>query len=95
MTAVNAHSVPTTFRWHWHAWGWTNPGRTSAFFRHSLHMVTCSVPLFLDYVGKLQRCWVDPKSLFCHSSGSRALADMQDASTYGLDQMPAVEPTIA
>lgn len=70
------------------------------------HQLVCSLSrslcrqLFLclpsqPYIKKLHKCWVDPKSLSHHTSDGRALVSMQNASSDGLGQMPAVEPSIA
>lgn len=56
---------------------------------------TFSVPPFQPYIEELHKCWPDPKSLSYHTNDSRALASMQNAGSYGLDRMPAVEPSIA
>ena len=62
----------------------------SAFFRHVPPQDTNSI-----YIEELQRCWPDPRSLSHHTSDSRALASMPNASKHGLDRMPALAPTIA
>ncbi|CAL8337948.1 unnamed protein product [Boreogadus saida] len=67
----------------------------SAFFRRVPPQDIISVPPSQPYIEELQRCWPDRRSLSHHTSDSRALASMQNASKHGLDRMPAVEPTIA
>ena len=67
----------------------------SAFFRRVLPQDTFSVPPSQPYIEELHRCWPDPRSLSHHTSDSRALASMQNASKHGLDRMPAIEQTIA
>ncbi|KAL0148966.1 hypothetical protein M9458_055770, partial [Cirrhinus mrigala] len=54
-----------------------------------------TLPPSKDFIDELQKCWANPKSLTHHTSASRALAAMQDADTYGLGQMPKVDPIIA
>ncbi|CAL8378924.1 unnamed protein product [Boreogadus saida] len=67
----------------------------SAFFRRVPPLDTFSVPPSQPYIEELHRCWPDPRYLSHHTSNSRALASMQNASKHGLDRMPAVELTIA
>ena len=67
----------------------------SAFFRRVPPQDTFSVPPSQPYIEELHRCWPDPRSLSHHTSDSRALASMQNASKHGLDRTSAVEPTIA
>lgn len=69
--------------------------RQSAFFRGTTEPSTLIVPPSAPYIEELQRCWADPR-LFSHlPRDCRALAAMQDASTYGLQNMPNIEPTMA
>ncbi|XP_074505795.1 uncharacterized protein LOC141775954 [Sebastes fasciatus] len=49
----------------------------------------------VPYIEELHKCWPDPKSLSHNTTDGRALASMQNADTYGLGKMPAVEPSIA
>ncbi|KAJ8364207.1 hypothetical protein SKAU_G00130380 [Synaphobranchus kaupii] len=58
---------------------------TSAFFKRALQPSAFSVPPLKDYIEELHKCWEDPKSFSHHTSGTRALAAMQNTSTYGLD----------
>uniref|UniRef100_UPI0037E7B013 uncharacterized protein n=1 Tax=Semicossyphus pulcher TaxID=241346 RepID=UPI0037E7B013 len=67
----------------------------SAFFKWIPPQATFSVPPSLPFIGELHKCWPDPKSFSHHTSDSRALASMQNTSSYGLDRMPAVETSIA
>jgi hypothetical protein len=68
---------------------------SSAFFRGSAQPSPLTIPPSKDYIEELQRCWANPRSLTHPTSASRALAAMQDADTYGLGQMPKVDPFIA
>ncbi|KAI7807002.1 putative disrupted in schizophrenia 1 protein-like [Triplophysa rosa] len=68
---------------------------TSAFFRGSTQPSPLTIRPSRDYIDELQKCWANPKSLTHHTSASRALAAMQDADTFGLDQMPKIDPIIA
>lgn len=67
----------------------------SAFFRGSTQPSSLSVPPSAPYIEELQRCWADPRRLSHLPSDCRALAAMQDALTYGLQQMPNIEPSVA
>ncbi len=68
---------------------------TSAFFRGSAQQSLLTIPPSKDYIDELQKCWANPKSLTHHTSAGKALAAMQDADTFGLGQMPKVDPIIA
>ncbi|KAI7806468.1 putative disrupted in schizophrenia 1 protein-like [Triplophysa rosa] len=68
---------------------------TSAFIRGSSQPSPLTIPPSRDYIDEFQKCWANPKSLTHHTSASRALATMQDADTFGLGQMPKVDPFIA
>ncbi|XP_074470437.1 uncharacterized protein LOC141754903 [Sebastes fasciatus] len=68
---------------------------SSAFFRWAPPLAGFSVPPSQPYIEELHKCWPDPKSLSHHTTDGRALASMQNADTYGLGKMPAVEPSIA
>ena len=50
------------------------------------------VPPSAPYIEELQRCWADPRRFSPLPGDCRALANMQDASAYGLDRMPNNEP---
>ncbi|KAG7270951.1 hypothetical protein CRUP_015388 [Coryphaenoides rupestris] len=52
-----------------------------------------TVPSSEEYLRELQACWRDTEALSCLTSDGRTLAGMQDAERYGLDHMPAIEPT--
>lgn len=67
----------------------------SAFFQHSTAPSGFSVPPSAPYIAELQRCWAVPRRFAHRTSDDRALANMQDAATYGLGSMPGVEPTLA
>lgn len=71
------------------------PPRQSAFFRGSTQPSVLTVPPSAPYIEELQRCWADPKRFSHLPSDCRALAAMQDAPAYGLQQMPNIEPSMA
>jgi len=68
---------------------------SSAFFRGMAKPSALSIPPSKDYIGELQRCWAIPKSLTDHTTARRALAAMHKPDSYGLGQMPKVDPFIA
>lgn len=68
---------------------------TSAFFRGLAQPSLLTIPASIFFINELQECWANPKSLMLHTSASRALVVMQDADTFGLGQMPKVDPIIA
>lgn len=67
----------------------------SAFFRRTSQTEAFSVPPSTPYIEELQRCWADPRCLSHLPSNCRALANMRDASSYGLECMPNIEPSVA
>lgn len=67
----------------------------SAFFRGPTQPPTLEVPPSAPFIEELQRCWADPSRLSHLPSDCRALAAMQDASSYGLQRMPSIEPSVA
>ncbi|XP_062372037.1 uncharacterized protein LOC134059609 [Sardina pilchardus] len=71
------------------------PAPASAFFRRAPAPVHFTVPPSEEYLRELQACWRDSRALSHATSDGRTLAAMQDASKFGLDRMPVVEPTIA
>ncbi len=68
---------------------------SSAFFRGAARPSVLSIPPSKYYIDELQKCWANPKTLTHHTSASRALAAMKEAESYGLGQMPEVDPFIA
>ncbi|XP_073732290.1 uncharacterized protein [Misgurnus anguillicaudatus] len=73
----------------------TQPAPASAFFRRVPASVSFTAPPSEEYLRELQACWRDSRALSHATSDGRTLAAMQDAQKFGLDRMPAVEPTIA
>ncbi|XP_075325299.1 uncharacterized protein LOC142383412 [Odontesthes bonariensis] len=71
------------------------PASASAFFRRSSTPAELTVPPSEEYLRELQTFWRDPRAPARPTADARTLAAMQDASKFGLDRMPAVEPTIA
>ena len=71
------------------------PAQASAFFRRGPAPTSFTVPPSEEYLGELHACWRDSRALSHALSDCRTLAAMQDAPKFGLDRMPAVEPTIA
>ena len=71
------------------------PAPASAFFRRGLAPASFTVPPSEEYLRELHACWRDPRAHSHATSDGRSLAAMQDAPKFGLDRMPAVEPTIA
>ena len=69
--------------------------QASAFFRRGPAPTSFTVPPSEEYLGELHACWRDSRALSHALSDCRTLAAMQDAPKFGLDRMPAVEPTIA
>lgn len=69
--------------------------RQSAFFRGPAQPSKLAVPPSAPYIEELRRCWADPRRLSHLPSDCRALATMQDAPVYGLQQMPNIEPSMA
>lgn len=67
----------------------------NAFFRGAVEQTAFVVPPSAPYIEELQSCWVDPRQLSHRPSDCRALSAMQDASTYGLEAMPSIEPSVA
>ena len=67
----------------------------SAFFRQAAPPATFAVPPSAPFVEELQRCWADPRQFTHLPSECRALANMRDAPSYGLDRMPTIEPALA
>ncbi|KAK0141172.1 hypothetical protein N1851_021814 [Merluccius polli] len=67
----------------------------SAFFQQAAPPATFAVPPSAPFVEELQRCWADPRQFSHIPSECRALANMRDASSYGLDRMPTIEPALA
>jgi len=68
---------------------------SSSFFRGTAKPSALSIPPSKDYIEELQKCWANPKSLTHHTTASRALAAMHEPDSYGLGQMPKVDPFIA
>ncbi len=68
---------------------------SNAFFRGAARTSVLSIPPCKDYIDELQKCWANPKTHTHQASASRALAAMQEAESYGLGQMPEVDPFIA
>lgn len=68
---------------------------SNAFFKHAPQPSAFKVPPSEPYINELQRCWPDPKAFLHLPSDCRALAAMKDAAQYGLDQMPAIDASIA
>ena len=66
----------------------------SAFFREAPTATTFCVPPSAPFMEELKICWVDPRCYSYLPSDCRALANMQGASSCGLDRMPGIEPTI-
>ena len=71
------------------------PAPASAFFRRGPAPSSFTVPPSEEYLRELHACWRDPRAHSRATSDGRSLAAMQDAPKFGLDRMPAVEPTIA
>ncbi|XP_056269652.1 uncharacterized protein LOC130193228 [Pseudoliparis swirei] len=71
------------------------PPQVSAFFRRTSVPAAFSVPPSEDYLRELHACWRDTSAHSRPSAEGRTLASMQDAAKYGLERMPAIEPTIA
>ncbi|KAG5281851.1 hypothetical protein AALO_G00049500 [Alosa alosa] len=67
----------------------------SAFFRQTPTATTLCVPPSAPFMEELQRCWADPRRFSHLPSDCRALANMQGASSCGLDKMPSIEPALA
>lgn len=67
----------------------------SAFFRQASPSAVFTVPPSAPFIEELQRCWADPRRFSHLPSDCRALANMQDASSHGLDSMPTIEPALA
>lgn len=61
--------------------------------RHSGRCIL-SVPLSQLYFEGLHKRWPNPKPLSHHTCDGRALATMQNASIYRLNQIPIMEPCI-
>ncbi|CAL8385973.1 unnamed protein product [Gadus morhua 'NCC'] len=71
------------------------PAPASAFFRRGPAPASFTVPPSEEYLRELHACWRDSRALSHATSDGLPLAAMQDAPKFGLDRMPAVEPTIA
>ncbi|KAK0138999.1 hypothetical protein N1851_024478 [Merluccius polli] len=67
----------------------------SAFFRGASRAGEFCVPPSAPFLEELQSCWADPRRLTRPSQSARALASMSAASSYGLDRMPDIEPSVA
>ena len=67
----------------------------SAFFREAPTATAFCVPSSAPFMEEPKRCWEDPRHYSHLPSDCRALANMQGASSYGLDRMPGIEPTLA
>ncbi|KAK0152737.1 hypothetical protein N1851_005729 [Merluccius polli] len=67
----------------------------SAFFRRASRAGEFCVPPSAPFLEELQSCWADPRRLTRPSQSARALASMSAASSYGLDRMPDIEPSVA
>ncbi|KAL2099504.1 hypothetical protein ACEWY4_003898 [Coilia grayii] len=67
----------------------------NAFFRGSAQPSMLDVPPSAPYIEELQRCWADPSRQSHLPTDCRALAAMRDASAYGLQRMPGIEPSVA
>ncbi|XP_049437342.1 uncharacterized protein LOC125891834 [Epinephelus fuscoguttatus] len=68
---------------------------SNAFFKHAPQPSSFGVPPSEPYITELQRCWPDPKAFLYLPSDCNALAAMKDAVQYGLDQVPAIDASIA
>ncbi|XP_073732565.1 uncharacterized protein [Misgurnus anguillicaudatus] len=69
--------------------------KPNVFFRGSTQPSTWVMPPSAPYIEELQRCWADPRRLSHLPRDCRVLAAMQDAPTYGLQNMPNIEPPVA
>ncbi|XP_042562141.1 LOW QUALITY PROTEIN: uncharacterized protein LOC122131476 [Clupea harengus] len=67
----------------------------NAFFRTAVQQTAFAVPPSAPYIEELQRCWADPRQFSHLPTNCRVLSAMQGASTYGLERMPNVEPSVA
>ncbi|KAL2095682.1 hypothetical protein ACEWY4_007830 [Coilia grayii] len=67
----------------------------SAFFRGSAQPSMLDVTPSSPYIEELQQCWADPSRQSHLPTDCRALAAMRDASAYGLQRMPGIEPSVA
>ncbi|CAJ1061397.1 PREDICTED: uncharacterized protein LOC106941852 [Xyrichtys novacula] len=67
----------------------------SAFFRRRPPPTSSTVSHSEDFLRELQASWIDSKAGSSLSADAQALAAMHDATSVGLDKMPAIEPGIA
>ena len=67
----------------------------SAFFRRTPQASAFKVPPSDPYIEELQRCWANPSSLSHQTSDGRAMVAIHNSENYGLECMPAVEPSMA